>query len=51
MWHIRRKPFSVKPGLLALMTGASLVALANPALAAVEFKFVPPKGVDVVKIQ
>ena len=34
MWHIRRKSFSVKPGLLSLMTGASLIALACPALAA-----------------
>ena len=34
MWHIRGKQTSVRPGLLALMTGASLVALASPALAA-----------------
>jgi uncharacterized coiled-coil protein SlyX len=34
MWHIRGKYTSIHARLLALMTGASLVALASPALAA-----------------
>jgi uncharacterized coiled-coil protein SlyX len=34
MWHIRGKKISANPGLLALMTSASLLVLAAPALAA-----------------
>ncbi len=34
MWHIRGKKVSSTPSLLALMTGASLLVLAPPALAA-----------------
>lgn len=34
MWHIRGNQVSVNAGLLALMTGASLIALTSPALAA-----------------